>query len=230
MVLVARTQSVNPLMPFANRSLGGQWQFVMDNLGADCNGVAIENKRRNKGQFLAHFVLSYKPQYTECPRSKRHEHRAHGPDRRRRRPAPRRAAPHVGHRLARAASGYATDPKNGPRRWRRWKPRHRRSPSRHPHARHERVRCRARGRGRCPAVFTTAYDSHAVATFDAGAVDYLLKRVNAERLAQAVQRLQQRLRSAAPVPDIDTLLQRLAGRLQGGAAADVGGPPRPCAG
>ena len=65
MVLVARTESVNPLMPFANRSLGGQWQFVMDNLGADCNGVPIENKRRNKGQFLADFVLSYKPQYTE---------------------------------------------------------------------------------------------------------------------------------------------------------------------
>ena len=80
--------------------------------------------------------------------------------------------------------------------------------------------------GRCHTVFTTAYDSHAVAAFDAGAVDYLLKPVNAERLAQAVQRLQQRLRSAAPVPDIDTLLQRLAGRLQGGAAADVGGPPR----
>ncbi|KPF50702.1 LytTR family transcriptional regulator [beta proteobacterium AAP121] len=80
--------------------------------------------------------------------------------------------------------------------------------------------------GRCHTVFTTAYDSHAVAAFDAGAVDYLLKPVNAERLAQAVQRLQQRLRSAAPAPDIDTLLQRLAGRLQGGAAAEAGGPPR----
>lgn len=65
MVLVARTETVNPLMPFANRSLGGQWQFVMDNLGADCNGQVIENKRRNKGQFLADFVLSFKPQYVE---------------------------------------------------------------------------------------------------------------------------------------------------------------------
>lgn len=65
MILVARTETVNPMMPFANRSLGGQWQFVMDNLGQDCNGVAIENKRRNKGQFLADFVLSAKPQYTE---------------------------------------------------------------------------------------------------------------------------------------------------------------------
>lgn len=64
-VLVGRTESVNPLMPFANRSLGGQWQFVMDNLGEDCDGRAIDNRRRNKGQFLADFELSYKPQYTE---------------------------------------------------------------------------------------------------------------------------------------------------------------------
>jgi DNA-binding LytR/AlgR family response regulator len=40
--------------------------------------------------------------------------------------------------------------------------------------------------GRCHCVFTTAYDSHAVAAFDAGAVDYLLKPIAADRLAQAV--------------------------------------------
>ena len=73
--------------------------------------------------------------------------------------------------------------------------------------------------GRCHTVFTTAYDSHAVAAFDAGAVDYLLKPINAERLAQAVARLRERLRSPAAVPDIDTLLQRLGQRLQGGEAA-----------
>jgi DNA-binding LytR/AlgR family response regulator len=80
--------------------------------------------------------------------------------------------------------------------------------------------------GRCHTVFTTAYDSHAVAAFDAGAVDYLLKPVNAERLAQAVQRLQQRLRSPAPVPDMQQLLQHLAGRLQGAGGAEGGGTPR----
>jgi DNA-binding LytR/AlgR family response regulator len=35
----------------------------------------------------------------------------------------------------------------------------------------------------CHVVFTTAYDSHAVAAFEAGAVDYLLKPVATERLA-----------------------------------------------
>ena len=76
--------------------------------------------------------------------------------------------------------------------------------------------------GRCHAVFTTAYDSHAVAAFDAGAVDYLLKPIAADRLAQAVSRLRERLQSAAAVPDLDALVQRLAHRLQ----ADGDGAPR----
>jgi DNA-binding LytR/AlgR family response regulator len=71
--------------------------------------------------------------------------------------------------------------------------------------------------GRCHTVFTTAYDSHAVAAFDAGAVDYLLKPIAADRLAQAVERLQARLAQQQPVADLDALVNRLAGRL-GGAA------------
>lgn len=65
MFLVAQTETVNPLMPFANRSLAGQWQFVMDNLGADCNGRPIANERRNKGKFLADFDVAAKPVYVE---------------------------------------------------------------------------------------------------------------------------------------------------------------------
>jgi DNA-binding LytR/AlgR family response regulator len=72
--------------------------------------------------------------------------------------------------------------------------------------------------GRCHTVFTTAYDSHAVAAFDAGAVDYLLKPVVADRLARAVARLRERLRTAAPAPDLDGLVAQLAARLQPGAA------------
>jgi DNA-binding LytR/AlgR family response regulator len=67
--------------------------------------------------------------------------------------------------------------------------------------------------GRCHAVFTTAYDTHAVEAFNAGAVDYLLKPVQAERLAQTVTRLRERLASAAPAPELDRLVERLSQRL-----------------
>lgn len=64
-VLVADATPVNPQMPFSSRNFGGRWQFVMDNLGADCNGRAIENKRRNKGQFIGDFKMAIRPLYTE---------------------------------------------------------------------------------------------------------------------------------------------------------------------
>ncbi|MCU0282635.1 MAG: LytTR family DNA-binding domain-containing protein [Candidatus Nanopelagicales bacterium] len=44
-----------------------------------------------------------------------------------------------------------------------------------------------------PVVFVTAFDSHAVQAFDVAAVDYLLKPIRAERLAEAVERVQRRL-------------------------------------
>lgn len=53
--------TINPMMPFAKRDFAGKWQFVMDNLGADKNGCVIENKRRNKGQFIADFSFATKP-------------------------------------------------------------------------------------------------------------------------------------------------------------------------
>jgi DNA-binding LytR/AlgR family response regulator len=59
-------------------------------------------------------------------------------------------------------------------------------------------------------VFATAYDEHALAAFDAGAVDYLLKPVDAPRLARTIERLRTRLQSAAPVPDLRALLATLA--------------------
>jgi hypothetical protein len=63
--LVSEALPVNPEMPFAARNFGGKWQFVMDNLGADVNGCVIENKRRNKGQFIADFKQAIAPNYTE---------------------------------------------------------------------------------------------------------------------------------------------------------------------
>src|SRR6476646_6061203 len=50
------------------------------------------------------------------------------------------------------------------------------------------------------AVFVTAYDQYALDAFDRGAVDYLLKPVQPERLAQTVQRLQARLAAPALPP------------------------------
>jgi hypothetical protein len=63
--LVAQTTQISPEMPFGKRNFMGNWQFVMDNLGEDINGRAIENKRRNKGQFIADFQLAVRPMYTE---------------------------------------------------------------------------------------------------------------------------------------------------------------------
>jgi DNA-binding LytR/AlgR family response regulator len=57
-------------------------------------------------------------------------------------------------------------------------------------------------------VFVTAYDDHALAAFDAGAVDYVLKPVEDERLAQALARV--RARVAQPAPDVSALQRLLA--------------------
>jgi len=73
--------------------------------------------------------------------------------------------------------------------------------------------------GRCHIVFTTAHDSHAVAAFEAGAVDYLLKPIAAERLAQAVARLQARLQAKSVAPDLGQLVEQITSRLHGQQAA-----------
>ena len=54
--------------------------------------------------------------------------------------------------------------------------------------------------GRAQVVFVSAYSDHALAAFDTGAVDYVLKPVEAPRLAQALARVQARLQSAWPGP------------------------------
>jgi DNA-binding LytR/AlgR family response regulator len=61
--------------------------------------------------------------------------------------------------------------------------------------------------GRVHVVFVTAYDQHAVAAFDQGAVDYVLKPVSAARLFTAVSRLKQRL--GTPPARLDTALGAL---------------------
>ena len=74
--------------------------------------------------------------------------------------------------------------------------------------------------GRCHVVFTTAYDNHAIEAFEAGAVDYLLKPIQADRLAQAVGRLRTRLSTQQAAPSLDALVARLAERMQAGGQAE----------
>ncbi|MFS8063223.1 MAG: LytR/AlgR family response regulator transcription factor [Luteimonas sp.] len=67
---------------------------------------------------------------------------------------------------------------------------------------------------RAHLVFVTAYDQYAVQAFEHGALDYLVKPVELERLADTVARLQQRLHDARPAPDTEALLEQLAAHLQ----------------
>jgi DNA-binding LytR/AlgR family response regulator len=69
-------------------------------------------------------------------------------------------------------------------------------------------------------VFITAYDEYAVEAFEHAAVDYLLKPVEATRLAETVVRLQKRLASRhGPSPEWTRLVQQLAQGLPDKPAA-----------
>ena len=72
-------------------------------------------------------------------------------------------------------------------------------------------------------VFVTAYDEYAVAAFERGALDYLLKPVEAQRLAQTAQRLQARLAARAPSDDkaLDDVLAKLLSLQRGLDAGPV---------
>ena len=66
---------------------------------------------------------------------------------------------------------------------------------------------------RAHLVFVTAYDQYAVQAFAEGVLDYLVKPVEAQRLAETVSRLQDRLGSAQPAVNTETLLLHLADQL-----------------
>ena len=59
-------------------------------------------------------------------------------------------------------------------------------------------------------VFVTAYAEHAVRAFDVQALDYLLKPISAERLQQAIERVQRALAGDAPVTASAPIRRRLA--------------------
>ena len=63
----------------------------------------------------------------------------------------------------------------------------------------------------CHVVFITAYSEYAVEAFEQGAVDYVLKPADSERLAVTVARLKKRL--GAKPADLGALLEKLAASL-----------------
>jgi DNA-binding LytR/AlgR family response regulator len=78
-------------------------------------------------------------------------------------------------------------------------------------------------RGRTQVVFVTAHEQYAVAAFEHGAVDYLVKPFDEARLRTTVERLQQRLAAgagtAAVPPGFDGVLDALAAALRERAPA-----------
>jgi two-component system LytT family response regulator len=63
-----------------------------------------------------------------------------------------------------------------------------------------------------PVIFVTAYDSYAIRAFEVHAVDYLLKPFGAERLAEALGRARDRIRSRERPPVRDLLAAARADR------------------
>jgi DNA-binding LytR/AlgR family response regulator len=68
--------------------------------------------------------------------------------------------------------------------------------------------------GRAHVVFVTAHDRYAISAFEHGAVDYLLKPAEPERVALTCQRLRERLKQA-PDP-MSEVLEQLSQRLGAG--------------
>jgi DNA-binding LytR/AlgR family response regulator len=68
---------------------------------------------------------------------------------------------------------------------------------------------------RAHLVFVTAYEQYAVQAFEQGAVDYLIKPFDEERLADTVQRLRDRLAQPAAAPaGLEAVLEGLSAELQ----------------
>jgi two-component system, LytTR family, response regulator len=73
-----------------------------------------------------------------------------------------------------------------------------------------------------PVIFTTAFDQYALKAFEVNSIDYLLKPVEEEQLARALNKLR-RLRGGAPEwmqqPELTALLERLGASLRAPAPA-----------
>ena len=83
-------------------------------------------------------------------------------------------------------------------------------------------------RHRPAVVFTTAYDEYALRAFEANAVDYLLKPIDADRLEQSIDRARAMSRAETPADDrvarLAALLDTLDNDSMPAAAAKTGEP------
>src|SRR5439155_25075345 len=68
--------------------------------------------------------------------------------------------------------------------------------------------------GKCHVAFVTAFDKYAVAAFEEGAVDYVMKPFSPARLATTVARLKEKLNSTPA--NLDGLLKALAAAKENG--------------
>lgn len=75
----------------------------------------------------------------------------------------------------------------------------------------------------CHIVFITAFNEYAVEAFEQGAVDYVLKPAERDRLAATVERLKKRIGSKPA--DLRDLLKTLAARLDAAPATSGSAPP-----
>src|SRR6185437_819016 len=73
-----------------------------------------------------------------------------------------------------------------------------------------------RASGKSHVVFVTAYDKYAVAAFERGAIDYVMKPFDASRLAETVERLKARIDSVPA--NLELLLKVLSEKLGDGRA------------
>lgn len=62
-------------------------------------------------------------------------------------------------------------------------------------------------------VFITAYDQYAIEAFDQGAVDYVLKPADVERLGRTIERLKVRLNNNSSPNDMGAMLSELAKQM-----------------
>ena len=70
-----------------------------------------------------------------------------------------------------------------------------------------------------PVVFVTAYDQYALRAFEVHAVDYLLKPFSAERFAEAMARVRERLGARRALPGRRSSRRATPGRAPGPPSA-----------